>query len=155
MPESRFCGCRVKHLAWAGWILLGRAINTLIFNNPEENMFARLDPVRYEQVVSNLVDNAIKYSPEGGAIELNLSRSEGESASFNFSITDQGLGIPVEQRSHIFERFYQAHETTLISGMGLGLYICREIIQLHGGEIRAEFPDEGGTRFIVTIPLVS
>ncbi len=127
--------------------------HTLNFNSPEENLVARLDPVRYEQVVSNLVDNAIKYSPEGGTITLNLSRSEGESARFNFSITDQGLGIPVERRSHIFERFYQAHETTLISGMGLGLYICREIIQLHGGEIRAEFPDQGGTRIIVTVPV--
>lgn len=127
--------------------------HNLIFNSPAETLMARLDPVRYEQVVSNLVDNAIKYSPEGGPIILDLAPSADDPATFSLSVTDQGMGIPPDRRPHIFERFYQAHDTTLISGMGLGLFICREIIQLHGGEIRAEFPDEGGTRFVVTIPL--
>jgi signal transduction histidine kinase len=129
--------------------------HALTFNSSVEKLVARIDPVRYEQVVNNLVDNAIKYSPEGGAITLSLSCPDGAQTGFSLSVTDQGLGIPVERRPHIFERFYQAHETTLITGMGLGLYICRQIIQLHGGEIWAEFPDEGGTRFIVTVPLVS
>ncbi|MBN9387824.1 MAG: PAS domain-containing protein [Chloroflexi bacterium] len=127
----------------------------LTFQTDVESLPARIDPVRYEQVVNNLLDNAIKYSPQGGpiAVELHRVEVEGERPAFQVSVTDQGLGIPVERREHIFERFYQAHETTLISGMGLGLFICREIIQLHGGEIHAEFPDEGGTRFVVTVPV--
>jgi signal transduction histidine kinase len=68
-------------------------------------------------------------------------------------VTDRGLGIPAERRSNIFEQFYQAHESAFISGMGLGLFICREIIQLHGGEIHAAVPAGGGSSFVVTVPL--
>ncbi len=129
--------------------------HNLIFNTAREPLLARIDPVRFEQVVNNLLDNSLKYSPEGGPVMVELERADGEGASqaFRLSVTDRGLGIPVERRSDIFERFYQAHETALISGMGLGLFICREIVQLHGGEIHAEFPDEGGASFIVTVPL--
>jgi PAS domain S-box-containing protein len=135
--------------------------HTLTFRAAEESLLTRIDPVRYEQVVNNLLDNAIKYSPQGGPIEVELRRVEatgegedaGGSPAFGVSVTDQGLGIPEDRRGHIFERFYQAHETSLIGGMGLGLFICQQIIQLHGGDIHAEFPEEGGSRFVVTVPL--
>jgi signal transduction histidine kinase len=68
-------------------------------------------------------------------------------------VTDQGIGIPVEFRSRIFDRFFQAHSTNYMSGMGLGLYLTRQIVELHGGQIEAEFPEEGGTRFNITLPL--
>lgn len=129
--------------------------HTFILKAAEEKLVARVDPFRYEQVISNLLDNALKYSPAGGTIELILGKTPADDGSFTLSITDQGLGIPVERRAHIFERFYQAHDTNMVNGLGLGLFICREIIQLHGGEIRVEFPPEGGTRFIVTVPLGS
>ncbi|HKY51467.1 MAG TPA: PAS domain-containing sensor histidine kinase, partial [Candidatus Limnocylindria bacterium] len=120
----------------------------ITFINPP-SLEAEVDPLRVEQVVTNLVQNAIKYSPDGGAIEVVL-RSVGR--SLELSVRDHGLGIPPERRGQIFEQFYQAHSGQQ-GGLGLGLYISRQIVQLHGGEIRAEFPDDGGTRFVVTIPL--
>jgi len=68
------------------------------------------------------------------------------------TVTDRGLGIAEEHRSKIFERFYQAHAQSYHSGLGLGLAISREIIDLHGGTIHAEFPAEGGTRFVIRLP---
>jgi PAS domain S-box-containing protein len=108
-----------------------------------------VDPLRLEQVVTNLVQNAIKYSPDGGAIEVAL-RASGRSVEL--SVRDHGLGIPPEKRGQIFEQFYQAHEGNYQGGLGLGLYISHQIVELHGGEIRAEFPSDGGTRFIVRLP---
>jgi excisionase family DNA binding protein len=112
---------------------------------------ARVDPLRLEQVLVNLVDNAVKYSPDGGRIELHLGQST--PALFEVSVRDHGLGIPPDKRDRIFERFYQAHGNTNRGGMGLGLYITRQIVELHGGSIRAEFPDDGGTRFVVSLPV--
>ena len=68
---------------------------------------------------------------------------------------DHGVGVAAEHRAHIFDRFYQANAggpLTSMAGMGLGLYISRQIVELHGGTIEAEFPDEGGTKFVVTLP---
>jgi len=110
-----------------------------------------LDPIRFEQVVISLVDNAIKYSPEGGQVELQLDWLR-DSDTITLRVTDQGLGIPVEHRQHIFDRFYQAHRGAYLGGMGLGLHIAQQIVTLHGGQITAEFPEEGGTHFIVTLP---
>jgi signal transduction histidine kinase len=69
------------------------------------------------------------------------------------SVRDQGPGIPVEHRAHIFERFYQAGAAAEhAAGMGLGLFISREIVELHGGSISAEFPSDGGARFVIALP---
>jgi PAS domain S-box-containing protein len=120
-----------------------------------EDLWLSVDPLRMEQVVTNLVDNAIKYSPEGGRIDVTLEADE-ERGQVRLAVRDRGLGVPEEHRAHIFDRFYQAHAggpLTSMAGMGLGLYISRQIVELHGGEIAAEFPDERGTRFIVSLPL--
>lgn len=109
------------------------------------------DPLRLEQVLTNLLDNAIKYSPAGGPIEVALTRSAEDAVEL--SVRDHGLGIPSEKRDRIFERFYQAHRDRHRSGLGLGLFISREIVDLHGGEIRAEFPPDGGVCFVVRLPL--
>ena len=110
---------------------------------------ARIDPTRLEQVVTNLVENAIKYSPDGGPVDVNVTERDGQVA---IAVRDRGLGIPTEKRPHIFERYYQAHALSQGGGMGLGLFISRQIVDLHGGELRAEFPEDGGTRFVVSIP---
>ncbi len=112
---------------------------------------AQVDPLRLEQVLTNLLDNAMKYSPEGGPIEVVVSRTADH--ALDISIRDHGLGIPPEKRARIFERFYQAHGNGHKSGMGLGLYVSRDIVELHGGEITAEFPADGGSRFVVRLPL--
>jgi signal transduction histidine kinase/predicted hydrocarbon binding protein len=111
---------------------------------------ALVDPLRLEQVITNLVDNAIKYSPQGGPIEvdLNLTRAE-----LRITVTDHGIGIPLEHRDRVFDRFHQAHLERRIGGMGLGLYISRQIVEQHGGELLAEHPPEGGTRMVLRIPV--
>jgi excisionase family DNA binding protein len=112
---------------------------------------ADVDQLRLEQVVNNLLDNAVKYSPQGGDVEVILAeRRPGE---VELTVRDHGLGIGPEKRAQIFERYYQAHGDGFRSGMGLGLYITREIVELHGGGIDAEFPADGGTRFIVRLPV--
>jgi signal transduction histidine kinase len=112
-----------------------------------------IDPLRIEQVVTNLLDNAIKYSPEGGQIEVTLTANEHEPV--RLTVRDRGVGVPMEHRALIFDRFYQAHAggpLTSMAGMGLGLYISRQIVELHGGTIEAEFPEDRGTRLVVTLP---
>jgi signal transduction histidine kinase/CheY-like chemotaxis protein len=113
-------------------------------------IIAMVDPLRVEQVITNLVDNAIKYPPDDGRIAVEVERV---SADFlTIRVTDDGLGIPVERRGQIFDRFYRAHGESHRSGLGLGLYISRQIVELHGGTIRAEFPTTGGSSFIVELP---
>ncbi len=108
------------------------------------------DPLRLEQVITNLVDNAIKYSPNGGNIDIEITSDQ---HFVQIIVADQGIGISPEHREQIFTPFYQAHVGDHFGGLGLGLYISHQIIELHKGQIRAEFPAEGGTRFVVTLPV--
>jgi signal transduction histidine kinase len=124
-------------------------LHTITVGAPE-SLERWVDPLRLEQVLGNLLDNAVKYSPAGGAIHVALDELVPDGATI--SVRDHGLGIPLDKRDKIFERFYQAHENGFRSGMGLGLYVCREIASLHGGQIRVEFPEDGGTRVIVELP---
>lgn len=111
---------------------------------------AFVDPLRLEQVITNLVTNAIKYSPEGGPVAIEVDRPD--DATLRICVTDRGVGIPPEHRERIWERFYQAHGAGYFGGMGLGLSISQHIVQLHGGRLRAEFPPTGGTRMVITLP---
>lgn len=108
------------------------------------------DTLRLEQVLTNLLDNAMKFSPDGGLIELVVS--EPDSTLVQMAVTDHGVGVPPEHREGIFDQFYQAHRHGEFGGMGLGLFISRQIVELHGGTITAEFPEDGGTRFVVALP---
>jgi signal transduction histidine kinase len=117
---------------------------------PQARLLALVDPMRLEQVMANLLDNAVRYSPVGGPIDVTVER--GPQESIVLSVRDWGLGIPEEHRTQIFERFHRAHELASRSGMGLGLHISREIVLLHGGEITAAFPPDGGSHFTVRLP---
>ena len=128
-----------------------RGVGHVIALTAPSSLEAEGDPLRIEQVLTNLLDNAIKYSPEGGTIEVVVSRPTGD--RMEIAVRDHGIGIPPEKRALIFERFYQAHGNGHKSGLGLGLYVSRQIVELHGGEITAEFPSDGGSRFIVRLPL--
>ena len=108
---------------------------------------AELDALRFAQVVGNLLDNAIKFSPDGGRVEVELSTPE--RGLVRLAVRDHGIGIAPQDRSHIFERFYQSQPNDQRAGLGLGLYVSRQIVELHGGRIEAEFPDDGGSRIVV------
>ncbi|MBT9140652.1 MAG: Alkaline phosphatase synthesis sensor protein PhoR [Dehalococcoidia bacterium] len=115
-----------------------------------EPVFAALHQVK--QVVLNLVDNAIKYTPEGGHVQVGLFQ---EAERLLLSVTDSGIGIPPEHREKIFERFYRVDKARSREqgGTGLGLAIVKEIVTRHGGEILVEDNENGlGTTFIVTWP---
>jgi PAS domain S-box-containing protein len=126
--------------------------HTLTVQAPPD-LIASVDAVRLEQVLTNLLDNAIKFSPHGGAIEVEVARPEEQTA--RISVRDHGLGIPVEERPHIFEQFHQGHALDHRSGLGLGLYISHQIVARHGGQLLAEFPEDGGTRFVLLLPLAA
>jgi PAS domain S-box-containing protein len=110
------------------------------------------DRDRLIQVVSNLVNNAVKYSPEGGTVTL-ASRGEGRFALI--SVTDTGIGIPPDEIAHVFERFRRVRSGAAqsIPGTGLGLTIVKQIVEMHGGKIWVESAVGHGSSFHFTIPL--
>lgn len=110
---------------------------------------ALVDPLRIEQVLANLLDNAIKFSPDGGLIDVEVQKDENGQA--RIAVRDHGAGIPETQRQLIFERLFQDRPGHL-GGMGLGLYISRSIVEMHGGRIWVECPEDGGSRFVVSLP---
>jgi signal transduction histidine kinase len=117
----------------------------------QPDVVAEVDPMAIEQVLSNLLDNAIKYSPDGGQVDVLVALEDTGQA--RVAVRDHGIGIPPAKRKAIFDRFYQAHAEDHRSGLGLGLYISQRIIGLHGGRIMVEFPTDGGTRFVVEVPV--
>jgi PAS domain S-box-containing protein len=113
------------------------------------------DPSRLQQVVWNLLSNAVKFTPRGGRIEVTLARSD---SHIELSVADNGQGIPAEMLHTIFDRFRQedASTTRTEGGLGLGLAIAKQIVELHGGTIAAESPGKGeGATFRVLLPLAS
>ena len=109
------------------------------------------DANKLRQVLVNLVDNAIKYSPEGGDVEIRLDAHNGECL---IQIADEGLGIPSSERERIFEKFYRLdpHQTRGVGGTGLGLYICRELVERMNGRLEVESEPGKGSRFTVRLP---
>jgi signal transduction histidine kinase len=110
-----------------------------------------LDADKIKQVLRNLLDNAIKFSPVGGTIDVNINRVPN---SVRVSVRDQGPGIPPDELEAVFNKFVQSSKTkTGAGGTGLGLAICHEIVAAHGGRIWAENRPEGGATFSFEIPL--
>jgi signal transduction histidine kinase len=114
---------------------------------------AEVDPLRVEEVLINLLDNAVKFSPAGGAIDVTV-RAVGDGEA-EIAVRDHGVGISPPDRERIFERLYQAHAETHLSGLGLGLFLARQIIELHNGRIWVEAPLDGGTSIVVRLPMRS
>lgn len=128
----------------------------LSFHTTLSYLWATVDTLRIEQVLSNLLSNAIKYSPAGGPIEVTLEEQTEQEAtsSAHFLIHDQGIGIPQDQQAHLFGRFVRAENAraTGIRGTGLGLYLCRELIERHGGHISFESEEGVGSTFFFSLP---
>jgi len=126
--------------------------HVLIFDSAPLPMI-RADRERIEQVLNNLISNAVKYSPDGGDVLIKTTATE---TGVEVSITDHGIGIPEEALKQVFERFYRitTPERESFAGMGLGLYISAGIIQRHGGIIAAESTPLQGSTFRFNIPYI-
>jgi len=109
-----------------------------------------LDEQRMVQVISNLLGNALKYTPPGGSVFVKVSEV---ADALEFSVRDTGCGIPRAEQEHIFDRLYQVKTgDAATGGIGLGLYLCRELVQLHGGRIWVESQPGKGSTFRFVIP---
>lgn len=118
---------------------------------PDAPLLVEGDTLRLEQVVQNLLDNAVKYSPAGGSVGIRLARQDGQAV---LAVSDYGIGIPPEELSHLFEPFFRATNTQAyrIQGEGLGLAVVKEIIKLHRGTIEVESTEGKGSTFTVCLP---
>jgi two-component system sensor histidine kinase KdpD len=109
-----------------------------------------VDAVMIEQVLINLLENAIRYTPEGSDLEITADMTE---AAVEIKVADHGAGIPKGREDSLFEKFYQARHEAAQSGVGLGLAICRAIIEAHGGKIYAQNRLGGGAVFTFILPI--
>jgi signal transduction histidine kinase len=110
------------------------------------------DPERIAQVLGNLLDNAIKYSPPGSPIDVSLTVAGNEA---QIRVTDRGIGVPDDERDRVFAPFYRTSRTRDISGTGLGLHISRRIAEQHHGRLWLESSTEAGSVFALALPLAS
>jgi signal transduction histidine kinase len=118
-------------------------------------VYAEVDPIRAMQLVDNLLENAVQYSPNGADVRVSL-RAEGDSVFL--AVADEGIGIPPDDLHRLFDRFHRGLnvDDRRFAGLGLGLYICRGIVQEHGGRIWATSPGIGrGSAFHVTLPVAA
>jgi PAS domain S-box-containing protein len=124
----------------------------LIMQLPEEPVLIVGDDLRLEQVLQNLLQNAVKYSPQGGPIVMRLDSVGGHA---RLQVQDNGMGIPPESLGDIFSRFYRAANTAghQVSGMGVGLYVVKQIVELHGGRVEVESVEGEGSTFSIFLPL--
>ncbi|MGI9149360.1 MAG: ATP-binding protein [Chloroflexota bacterium] len=137
--------------------LIQRVVAGLMIRHPRDFRLALpdhawmvVDPLRIEKVIANPIDNAVRYSPDGGPVDVTVEPEH--DGWIVISVRDRGIGIPEEHRTHIFDRFHQGHGANYRSGMGLGLHISREIVALHGGDITVAYPADGGSQFAVRLP---
>jgi len=115
---------------------------------PDEPAVGYLDAYRVETVLTNLIGNAVKYTPAGGSIRVSLRNRD---ECLHVEVQDTGPGVPQEMQSRIFERYVQVGEKAL-GGVGIGLALARELVELHGGEIGVRSPQGGGSIFSFTLP---
>ena len=126
---------------------------TVEYTPAEEPVEAFFDRARIRQVASILLDNAVKYTPEGGSVAVSVERENGWA---RLEVSDTGFGIPEEDLPLVFERFHRADPARtqggLQSGVGLGLSIARQIARAHAGEVEAESEPGKGSTFVLRIP---
>lgn len=127
-----------------------RAQLELVVDVPRDLPLVLIDAERIHQVVTNLLHNAIKFTPSGGTITV---AATAEADHVKVVVADTGSGIAAAELSRIFERFYKTDRSRSVSGTGLGLAICKHIVQAHGGKIWVESIEEQGSRFYFTMPL--
>jgi signal transduction histidine kinase len=124
----------------------------LVVETPKELPPVASDPDKLRQVLTNLVDNAIKYSPDGGRVLVAISHT---GKRIRFRVEDRGLGIPPSEQTRIFEKFFRLDPgmTRGVGGTGLGLYICRELVYRMHGRIWVSSDGRNGSTFNVELPV--
>ncbi len=125
----------------------------LVLQVPATPLLIEGDPLRLEQVLQNLIQNAVKYEPEGGTVTVQVAQRDGAAC---VSVTDEGIGIPEHALPRLFSRFYRAPnvDPQQISGMGLGLYVVKEIVALHRGTVGVTSTEGQGSTFTICLPLL-
>lgn len=127
--------------------------HTITFIALEPDLIGLVDSGRIERVVDNLISNAVKYSPEGGEIQVELIRVPESPNLVRLVVSDDGIGIPESDLPYIFERYRRAGNTAVITGTGIGLAGSRQIVEQHGGTIDVESREGTGSIFTVLLPL--
>ncbi len=124
----------------------------LVYDADGASLPVRGDSLRLEQVLQNLIGNAVKYSPDGGTVRVTARRA-GEQVAL--SISDEGIGIPAAALPRLFQRFYRASnvDARQITGMGIGLFVVRELVELHGGTVAVASTEGKGSTFTLNLPL--
>jgi PAS domain S-box-containing protein len=124
----------------------------LVLSAPDTSLHVQADADGLRQVLVNLVENAVKYSPGGGRVELEIASEDGHA---RFSVRDRGLGIPPSEHERIFEKFFRIDPNLSrgVGGTGLGLYISREIVRRMGGKLRVESEPGAGSTFLFELPV--
>jgi CheY-like chemotaxis protein len=111
------------------------------------------DELRVKQILLNLLSNAVKFTPSGGSIDVTAER---DGAQVAIQVIDSGVGIPADDQERIFDSFQQAgRSASRVEGTGLGLTLCKRIVELHGGQIAVESVEGGGSTFTVRLPLLA
>ncbi len=130
------------------------AQHTLNLHTALEHLVVNIDTRRMEQVLNNIIGNAIKYSPDGGTIDVTISEDRAQLFAL-LSIKDTGIGIPVEQQARVFGRFVRGDNARAygIGGTGLGLYLSRELVERHNGRIWFESTEGKGSTFTISLPV--
>jgi len=139
----------VEHAVESLRPLTDRKRQTVYLHWPDTLALVDVDRRRIEQVLTNILSNASKFTPKQGQIDISVRETP---ASVQVCITDNGPGIPEEEQSRVFEKFYVVTDNRGLSGIGLGLYIARQLIELHGGRIWVESQVGEGSTFCFTVP---
>ncbi len=131
---------------------IARKQNVDVTFETKRKIVAEVDEVKITSLITNLVENAIKYNHENGWVRVSL---DADHQDFKLTVEDSGLGIPEESLAHVYERFYRVDKSHSreIGGTGLGLAICRKVVLMHHGTIDLTSKEGEGTKFVVTIPL--
>jgi PAS domain S-box-containing protein len=127
--------------------------HTIVYQAPDQALMVDGDALRLEQVLQNLIQNAVKYSPGASQVHVDLAQQDGVAC---VAVTDQGIGIPEDALVRVFRRFYRASnaDERHISGLGIGLYVVKEIVTLHGGTVEIDSTEGAGSTFTVCLPLL-